>query len=81
MDSLDEEEKRSRLIKCGVVTTVLIIISIMLSTMWDVVDYDQVGLLVDEFSYKVLKSTDGTPIIKPTIYSIEYCIKFQAVLR
>ena len=66
MDSLDEEEKRSRLIKCGVVTTVLIIISIMLSAMWDVVDYDQVGLLVDEFSYKVLKSAEGTPIIKST---------------
>ena len=61
MDSLDEEEKRSKLIKCGVVTTVLIIISIMLSAMWDVVDYDQVGLQVDEFSYKVLKSADGTP--------------------
>ena len=34
--------------------TVLTVISIILATMFDVVGYDQVGLLVDEFSRKVL---------------------------
>ena len=49
------KEKKGRIVLCGVATTVLIVFSIILATMMDVVDNNQAGLLVDEFSGAVLE--------------------------
>lgn len=51
----DDEKRKSRIVICGVATTVLIVLAIMLATMLDVVDNNQAGLLIDEFSGAVLE--------------------------
>lgn len=52
---IEDEDRQKKIVQCGVVFVVLLVVSIILATMWDVVDYDQAGLLIDEYSNKVLE--------------------------